>query len=66
MTEDLVTVRALARLLKVTPRTVRIYAKDGTLPPPMVLRPGPRPRLRWRATDIETWLNERAEDREAA
>jgi excisionase family DNA binding protein len=50
MSSELLTLEEVARYLKVSPRTVRNYVRDGRLPAP--LRLGPRC-VRWRRGEVE-------------
>lgn len=52
--DDLLSLRALARMLMVRPTTIRGWARDGRFPPPLEL-PGGLPR--WRVCDVAAWLN---------
>lgn len=54
---ELLTVRDLAQLLKLQPRTVRQWVRSRLLPPP--LRLGKHGRiLRWRIADLAAYLTE--------
>jgi predicted DNA-binding transcriptional regulator AlpA len=55
-TDELLTATEVAALAGVMPATVRSYARQGTMPAPVILRPGRRPRLRWRAQEVREWL----------
>lgn len=53
---ELLTVRDVARRLRVAPRTVWRWSKTGELPPPLRLGPTRRT-VRWKAVDIDDFLH---------
>ena len=54
--EPLLSVSDLAERLSVSPRTIREWRRQGTLPPAIELAGSI---VRWRAEAFETWLDER-------
>jgi excisionase family DNA binding protein len=52
----LLTKEELAALLKVSPWTIHSYLRKGQMPKPFPLVAGGE--LRWRASDIEAWLDD--------
>lgn len=52
---DLMTVAEVARVLRVSDRTVQRWASNGFIPPPINLRG----MVRYRQSDITTWLAQR-------
>jgi predicted DNA-binding transcriptional regulator AlpA len=66
-TEELLTVRDLAKILGLNPRTVYVrrwrHAED--LPPAIVIGTGPRPEIRFRKSEVEAWLDARTERHQA-
>jgi excisionase family DNA binding protein len=59
---DLLTVREVAHRLSISPRTVWRWAAQGLLPPPVHPH---RRSTRWRAADIQHYLEELRADHEA-
>ena len=53
---DLIDLKALARLLALSPCTIRRKVKDGSFPRPIRLS---EQTTRWRRRDVEQWLAER-------
>jgi len=56
--EDLLTVDEVAGELRITPRTVRALVNSGRLPAIRVMD-NREPRLRFRRSDLDAWLEER-------
>ena len=52
----LLTLKEVARDLRVTPRTVQRMVAAGEFPPPVHISPG---RSRWRRSDVDAWLDGR-------
>ena len=52
----LLSIKEVARLLKLDRRTIERMVKAGDCPPPIRISPG---RTRWRQSDIDAWLEER-------
>jgi excisionase family DNA binding protein len=58
--DELLTEQELAALLKVSVRTVRAWRIEGTGPPSLRIGRG----VRYRRRDVDTWLEQQAEDRD--
>jgi predicted DNA-binding transcriptional regulator AlpA len=60
---ELLTVRDLAAMLGLNPRTiyVRRWRNPWDLPPCIVIGTGPRPEIRFRRGEVEAWLDARTE-----
>jgi excisionase family DNA binding protein len=56
--DELLTEAELAKLLKVSVRTVRAWREKGTGPPALRLGRG----VRYRRRDVDAWLEQQAED----
>ena len=59
---DLIDLKSLARLLALSPGTIRRKVKNGSFPRPIRLS---EQTTRWRRGDVEQWLAERERDDDA-
>lgn len=62
MAEQLLTIEEAARILGLTPQAMYSARGRGTGPVAYRLGPGPRSKLRYRASDIEAWLESHRDD----
>ncbi len=54
---ELLTTEEVARLAKVSPRTVTRWAEAGRIPKPIKIVPGQRGSVRWRRADLMDWID---------
>lgn len=62
MAEQLLTIEEAAKLLGLTRQGMYSARARGTGPPAYRLGPGPRSQLRYRASDIDAWLERHRDD----